>query len=123
MVEGSSRCAKPRSIVMPRAFSSGKRSGSMPVNALTSALLPWSTWPAVATMKLRVVIGLKGRDRPGSADLARLYEDLMNRSKQLLILSRENSAQIELEAIAGDVTNHRRCAATQAGGGRRGGAG
>ncbi len=37
---GSSRCAKPISIVMPRRFSSSKRSASMPVNALTSAVLP-----------------------------------------------------------------------------------
>ena len=33
----------------PRAFSSGKRSGSVPVSASTSVDLPWSTWPAVAT--------------------------------------------------------------------------
>ena len=36
----SSRSAKPRSIVMPRRFSSGSRSGSMPVKARTSALFP-----------------------------------------------------------------------------------
>ena len=33
-------CAKPRSMVMPRAFSSFSRSGSVPVSASTSALLP-----------------------------------------------------------------------------------
>src|ERR1700730_17218042 len=38
-------------MVMPRDFSSGRRSGSVPVSALTSALLPWSTWPAVAMIK------------------------------------------------------------------------
>ena len=38
--DGSSRWAKPRSMVMPRAFSSGRRSGSVPVSALISALLP-----------------------------------------------------------------------------------
>ena len=38
--EGSSRWAKPRSMVMPRDFSSGRRSGSVPVSALISALLP-----------------------------------------------------------------------------------
>ncbi|GIW71722.1 MAG: hypothetical protein KatS3mg102_1264 [Planctomycetota bacterium] len=32
---------------MPRAFSSGSRSGSMPVSARTSVDLPWSMWPAV----------------------------------------------------------------------------
>jgi hypothetical protein len=35
-----STCANPRSIVMPRAFSSFNRSGSVPVNARTSVLLP-----------------------------------------------------------------------------------
>ena len=34
------KCAKPRSMVMPRAFSSGSRSVSMPVSARTSAVLP-----------------------------------------------------------------------------------
>ncbi len=49
----SSACAKPRSIVMPRSFSCGRRSGSLPVSARTSALLPWSMWPAVPTTKER----------------------------------------------------------------------
>ncbi len=39
---GSSRNANPRSIVMPRAFSSGRRSVSVPVRALTSEVFPWS---------------------------------------------------------------------------------
>ncbi len=40
-----SRCqgAKPSSMVMPRFFSSGRRSVSMPVRARTSEVLPWST--------------------------------------------------------------------------------
>src|SRR6185295_1861433 len=38
------------SIVMPRCFSSSSRSASMPVSALTSAVLPWSIWPAVPTI-------------------------------------------------------------------------
>ena len=41
--------AKPSSIVMPRSFSSLSRSGSIPVSACTSALLPWSMCPAVPT--------------------------------------------------------------------------
>src|SRR3954453_19840072 len=32
---------------MPRLCSSGKRSVSLPVSALISAVLPWSMWPAV----------------------------------------------------------------------------
>ena len=55
--DGSVVCAKPRSIVSPRRFSSSNRSGSVPVSASTSVDLPWSTWPAVATT-------LIGRDRP-----------------------------------------------------------
>src|ERR1700744_5550 len=34
-------------MVMPRDFSSGRRSVSVPVRAWTSAVLPWSMWPAV----------------------------------------------------------------------------
>ena len=44
---GRSSRAKPSSMVMPRSFSSGRRSGSVPVSALTSADLPWSMCPAV----------------------------------------------------------------------------
>jgi hypothetical protein len=43
----SAKGAKPSSIVMPRRFSSGRRSVSTPVRARTSAVLPWSMWPAV----------------------------------------------------------------------------
>src|ERR1051325_7279601 len=35
-------------MVSPRRFSSGRRSASTPVKARTSAVLPWSMWPAVA---------------------------------------------------------------------------
>ena len=48
---GSSICAKPSSMVMPRRFSSSSRSGSVPVSAFTSADLPWSMWPAVPSTK------------------------------------------------------------------------
>ncbi len=46
---GSSSCsgANPSSMVIPRRFSSGSRSVSTPVSAFTSAVLPWSIWPAV----------------------------------------------------------------------------
>ena len=44
---GSVSHAKPRSMVMPRSFSSRSRSGSMPVSLSTSVDLPWSTCPAV----------------------------------------------------------------------------
>src|SRR5262245_4737876 len=38
---------------MPRAFSSGRRSVSTPVSVFTSRVLPWSMWPAVATIMLK----------------------------------------------------------------------
>src|SRR5262249_18456343 len=38
------------SIVIPRRFSSSRRSASIPVRALTSEVFPWSMWPAVPTM-------------------------------------------------------------------------
>src|SRR5262245_4392449 len=37
-------------MVMPRLFSSSRRSASMPVSARTRAVFPWSMWPAVPTM-------------------------------------------------------------------------
>src|SRR2546428_12566147 len=38
------------SMVMPRRFSSSSRSASIPVSALTSAVLPWSMCPAVPAL-------------------------------------------------------------------------
>ena len=49
---GSVMWAKPRSIVIPRRFSSARRSGSMPVRAVIRVDFPWSMWPAVPTTKL-----------------------------------------------------------------------
>src|SRR6266702_3674708 len=51
MPPGSGNGANPRSIVIPRRFSSSQRSVSTPVRAFTSAVLPWSMWPAVPTTK------------------------------------------------------------------------
>src|SRR5437660_9113920 len=50
----SSRKAKPRSMVMPRRFSSSSGSGCVPVSASTNADLPWSMCPAVPMMTLCV---------------------------------------------------------------------
>src|SRR5438270_749081 len=50
--DGSVVKAKPRSMVRPRVFSSGHRSGSVPVRARTSDDFPWSTCPAVATTRI-----------------------------------------------------------------------
>ena len=57
---------------MPRAFSSFSRSGSVPVRASTSVLLPWSMWPAVPTMIERTAVyrpflRLARSRRPGGA--------------------------------------------------------
>src|SRR3990172_8462483 len=49
MTTSSPMKAKPRSIVIPRSFSSFRRSVSIPVRALTRAVLPWSMCPAVPT--------------------------------------------------------------------------
>src|SRR5215472_1135760 len=43
------------SMVMPRRFSSSRRSASMPVRAFTKAVLPWSICPAVPTMIFFIV--------------------------------------------------------------------
>ena len=47
---GRSRWAKPSSMVIPRSFSSFRRSVSIPVTARTRDVLPWSMWPAVPKM-------------------------------------------------------------------------
>ena len=44
---GSSRAAKPMSMVIPRSRSSLSLSVSVPVRARVSQVFPWSTWPAV----------------------------------------------------------------------------
>jgi hypothetical protein len=41
---------------MPRRFSSSSRSASMPVRALTKAVLPWSMCPAVPTMMFFILL-------------------------------------------------------------------
>src|SRR6185436_19016710 len=46
--------ANPRSMVIPRAFSSAQRSQSIPVSARTRLVLPWSMWPAVPAMALLI---------------------------------------------------------------------
>src|SRR5437764_6012860 len=48
---------------MPRRFSSGSRSVSLPVSARTSQVLPWSMWPAVPT-----VSGIEPRSPPDGGD-------------------------------------------------------
>ena len=55
--EGSVRSANPSSMVIPRSFSSLRRSGSTPVRAFIRALLPWSICPAVPKMMGAVVMG------------------------------------------------------------------
>ena len=55
---GSLSWAKPSWMVMPRRFSSSRRSGSVPVRARTSEDLPWSIWPAVPSTSEALVLGL-----------------------------------------------------------------
>ena len=86
---GSVSQAKPRSMVIPRSFSSARRSGSMPVSAWTSVDLPWSTWPAgaddahaatptrVATGRAGVVACRRGRRRVASSHGAALRASIL----------------------------------------------
>ena len=62
-----SRNANPRSIVIPRRFSSSSRSGFVPVSASTSADFPWSMCPAVPTMTFFI-----GRVRTGNGSLTQV---------------------------------------------------
>src|SRR5262249_33825204 len=64
---------------MPRSFSSGSRSVSLPVSARTSHVLPWSICPAVPTVSGMICIralssGLMAPESPalaGSGELGR----------------------------------------------------
>src|SRR6266550_832463 len=99
---GSSRNANPRSIVMPRAFSSGRRSVSMPVSALTSEVLPWSMWPAVPTTTWRVMCrGGRSLER-----FERLCEPADLRGK--------HRPAVQQELVVHDPADHRRVALAQA---------
>ena len=51
----SSKEAKPRSVVIPLRFSSGRRSVSSPVSARIRAVFPWSICPAVPITKCLII--------------------------------------------------------------------
>ena len=55
---------------MPRRFSSSSRSVSTPVKARTRAVLPWSMWPAVPTITLRMVATFIVLCQLGAQDIA-----------------------------------------------------
>src|ERR1700736_5218468 len=63
-------------MVMPRLFSSSRRSASMPVRARTKAVLPWSICPAVPAiiffMALLLLLllgsGLLAQDKPAKEE-------------------------------------------------------
>src|ERR1700734_3491620 len=57
-------------MVMPRDFSSGRRSVSVPVRAWTSAVLPWSTWPAVPRTTERAAADFMAAPAPGLVSAA-----------------------------------------------------
>ncbi len=91
--------AKPRSMVMPRSFSSWRRSGSMPVRALTRVDLPWSTWPAVPmTNKPHPLPPLRQR-RGGFGRHA--YSDYIGGVKTQLIRETVRGFGLTLETQAG----------------------
>ena len=87
--DGRSVNAKPRSMVSPRAFSSGKRSGSVPVSASTSDDFPWSTCPAVATTLI-----------PATSD---------QHVEDALVVERIDRAQITYDASVLDARHDPRC--------------
>src|SRR5688572_4026000 len=93
---GSVSQAKPRSIVIPRSFSSWSRSGSIPVSALISVDFPWSTWPAVPTTRI---------------DLT-----LPQRFGQQSILLRQHRSEVQDQATTLDPSDDGQLAMTQAGG-------
>ena len=79
-----SRCAKPRSMEMPRFFSSFRRSVSTPVRARTRAVLPWSIWPGgagddVFHSSLLILLLAAGSCRGASPGCAAAAADLQNR--------------------------------------------
>ena len=76
-------------MVMPRAFSSGRRSVSTPVSARTSAVLPWSMWPAVPTIMRRFRTGAAAASWP---------------RKACCVLQ---AAQVEPQGAVGDAADHR----------------
>src|SRR5207244_7528603 len=84
---------------MPRAFSSGKRSVSIPVSAFTSDVLPWSMWPAVPTTTCRGALpsvdGTGERPREGGH------------------VGREDRAAVQQQAVVRDAPDDRGLADAQ----------
>src|SRR5260370_7115659 len=68
-------------MVMPRLFSSSRRSASMPVSARTKAVLPWSICPAVPaiiffmTLLLMLLLGsgLLAQDKPAKEEPVTIF--------------------------------------------------
>ena len=68
----------------PRAFSSGRRSVSMPVSARTSAVLPWSTWPMTPSARRRAGVmaaGLWPGPRPAPSICSSLTVSMSSSSR------------------------------------------
>ena len=103
--DGSVVQAKPRSMVRPRAFSSAKRSGSIPVRARTRVDLPWSTWPAVATTCTRA----EPEPEPAA-------DEAGQRLGQHRVVGRIDRAQVADGATVVDPGDDRRVVGPQGGG-------
>ena len=111
--DGRTLDAKPRSIVRPRAFSSAKRSGSVPVSARTSDDLPWSTWPAVATTCTRgdgtvavVTSRIEALLAAARADISRIDVDAAEAKRQagaLFVDTRSCGARERFGSVPGAV--------------------
>src|SRR5919202_5544612 len=95
---------------MPRAFSSGRRSVSTPVNAAISAVLPWSMCPAVPT-----VSGGAAPARGSSATRERVQRR-RDRGGGLADLLVAEGAGVEQQASLVDAADDRRVAGAPGGG-------
>ena len=92
----------PSSMVTPRSFSSGRRSGSVPVSALTSADLPWSMCPAVP--RTSEGDGIGAATPPPSISPSRATIDV-------LLGGREQGARVDEQAVVVDARDDRGLAA------------
>src|SRR5215475_9707255 len=85
-------------MLMLRRFSSGSRSVSTPVSALTSVVLPWSLWPADPTIIDQYLPLFRRRSLERGAECRKL-----RRQQRRLF----EAAQIEQQPVFADATDHR----------------
>src|SRR4051794_10155177 len=100
-------------MVRPRRRSSAHRSGSIPVRTRTRVLLPWSTWPAVATtctspaLRVEASVAGTGQNR----------ERALHGGQQPVVVGLGYAAGIDQAGAAVDARKHGRIAESQQFGG------